>query len=318
MSQTPQYSNVLVFGATGGVGGFVALEAHKRGAKVWLAMRDTSKTISEIPADVEKAAGASIARVQADLTDAASVTKAVAESGAKAAFIYLIANALDKQRNAIKALREAGVENIVFLSSYGVQAEGDALRAIPQSEIIPFVHAQVEIAIEDLAFPSFVALRPASFASNFFKNYLDRSAKPPKAQIIHEDAYADNIVPEDIGAVGAVVLLSPPATGKTSIFLAGSPQRQAKDSWALIKQITGRTDIDTTPTSPDAFVATFTAKGMPEAMPRYLLKILDRARGGFSGPAYEAGVANVSKYLGREPTSFEQYLEKHKAEWQSA
>lgn len=41
-----RYINVIVFGATGDVGRSVALEAHKRGAKVHLAMRDTTKSIN--------------------------------------------------------------------------------------------------------------------------------------------------------------------------------------------------------------------------------------------------------------------------------
>ena len=40
-----KYDNVIIFGPTGAVGTAAAREAGKRGAKVWLAMRDTNKKI---------------------------------------------------------------------------------------------------------------------------------------------------------------------------------------------------------------------------------------------------------------------------------
>ncbi|KAF7302507.1 hypothetical protein HMN09_00885100 [Mycena chlorophos] len=317
MSQTPHYSNVIVFGPTGLIGGLVALEAEKRGAKVWLAMRDTSKPIEHLPVDVEK--NGNFARVQADLTDSASVANAIAQSGAKAAYLYLIFGATDFSRGALKALRDGGVENIVFLSSFGVKTEGAALRAIPPSDVIPYRYAQIEIGVEELGFPYFTALKPGSFASNYLKNYLDRSVNPPKAQIVFEDSYADSIAPEDIAGVGAAVLVSPPAPGKTIAYLCGPEPRTAKDAWALIKKVTGRDEIDTTPITPDAFLQRYVSKGSPEVVPRFLLQWLEdaRDRSMFSGPEYEAGVANVRKYLGREPMGFLEYIEKHKAEWQS-
>ena len=58
------------------------------------------------------------------------------------------------------------------------------------------------------------------------------------------------------------------------------------------------------------------SKGVPEMVPKFLLRVLEEARNGFGGiAAYEEGVANVRKYLDREPTRFVDYLEAHKAEW---
>ena len=56
-------ANVIVFGASGAVGSAAAIEARKRGAKVWLAMRDTSKTIQQLDEEEEKGG---YERVQAD------------------------------------------------------------------------------------------------------------------------------------------------------------------------------------------------------------------------------------------------------------
>ena len=72
---------------------------------------------------------------------------------------------------------------------------------------------------------------------------------------------------------------------------------------------------------PETMVAGFTAKGMPDALARYLIKVFEEFRGGMApGPKYdlEVGVANVRRYAGREPMGFAEYLERHKREWQEA
>ncbi|KAF7302533.1 NmrA domain-containing protein [Mycena chlorophos] len=310
MSQNIQYTNVIVFGPAGDVGGLVALEAHKHGAQVWLAMRDTTKSI---PADVEKSGN--FARVQADLVDPPSVTKALAESGAKAAFLYV-------SRAALQALHDSGVENIVLLSGAVVKGEGAALREIPSTAGNAFKHAQCEIAVEDLGFPYFTALRPSWFASNYLKFALNRWSKPMKAQIPVEDAYFDNVAPEDIGAVGGTALVGLPqagllSKGKTTLYLYGREWRTVKENWELIKKVTGRDDIDTTPMAPETFVQTLTTYGLPEAEARFLVAAQERARTRIPQAEHDVGIANVRKYLGREPMSFVEYLEAHKAEWKS-
>jgi short-subunit dehydrogenase len=66
-----KYDNVIVFGPTGAVGGQLALEASKRDAKVWLAMRSPEKFIEGISKDEEQQG--SFERIQADLSDPDSV-----------------------------------------------------------------------------------------------------------------------------------------------------------------------------------------------------------------------------------------------------
>ncbi|KAJ7050448.1 hypothetical protein C8F01DRAFT_689305 [Mycena amicta] len=312
-----KYDNVIVFGPTGTIGGLVALEAHKRGAKVWLAMRNTSKTIPEIPSDIEKSGN--FVRVQADLSDPLSVGNAIKASGAKAAYFYLVHGSPDSSRASLQAMRDAGVEYIVFLSSYSVQKEGKELRAITKAEWIAFEHAQVEIGVEDIGFPFFTTLRPAFFASNYFKNYLDRSVKPPKAVIVDENSTFDHITPEDIGVVGGAVLVERPSDVKETLYLCGPELHTIKDAWQLVKKVTGRDDIDTTPGSPAQFAQVMASKGIPAVITNHLLDVFEKARGasGFLGPQYQAGVANVAKYTGRAPMTFVDYLEAHKAEWQA-
>lgn len=312
-----KFDNVIVFGPTGGVGGVTALHAEKRGAKVWLAMRDTSKPIAEIPVDAEKAGN--FTRVEADLSDPASVTRAIEKSGAKAAYVYLIRGVPDHMRGSLQALRDAGVENLVCLSSYSIRPDVD-LSSIPREEFIPYVHAQVEIAAEQIGFAHFVAMRPAQFASNWLKNQLDRTVSPPKANYIQAASFGDNIAPEDIGEVSAVALIERPSVGKEVIYLCGPELKTAEESWELVKKITGRHDIDTTPTPKDQFIEALTAKGFPRPVVEYLAKVNEKASDPnylYPESHYGPAVANTKKYTGREAMKFPEYLEKHKAEWQA-
>lgn len=311
---TTRYDNVIVFGPTGAVGGSAALEASKREAKVWLAMRNTSKAIAEIPADVEKSG--KFERVQADLTDPDSVATAVKKSGAKAAYVYLIHGTQDHMRGSLQAMRDAGVEYVVFLSSVAV-APGRDLRSFPPEPIIGYIHAQVELALEEIGFPYVTALRPAAFASNHYNMGLDRSEKPPKVNIAYEDTLVDNIVPSDIGAVGGAVLAERPSDGKEVIFLCGPDHITMGEAWATIRRVSGRDDFDATPVSAEEYLARM-SRHTPLPLAKELLHAHDEWRDPeamLPRAEYQRAVANIKKFSGREPTKFEDYIEAHKAEW---
>lgn len=309
-----RYDNVIVFGPTGAVGGSAALEASKRGAKVWLAMRNTSKAIGEVPEDVEKSG--KFERVQADLTDPASVTAAIKKSAAKAAYIYLVFGASDHLRGSLQALRDAGVEYVVFLSSMSVEPDKD-LRSHPPEHFIAYSHAQVEIALEEVGFPYVTALRPGAFASNHFNIILDKAARPPKANISYGDSLVDNITPNDIGAVGGAVLVERPSNGKEVIYLLGPKIITLTDSWDIIKRVTGRDDIDSKPLGPEEWLAR-AGQHTPLPVAKELLRLHDEWRSPEAPSKYNypQAVANIRNFSGKEPTGFEDYIAAHKKEWQ--
>lgn len=112
-------NNVLIFGGAGAVGRAAALAASKRGARVWLAMRDPSKTIPYLSTADEKTAG--FQRIQADLLDPSSLKAAVTKSGVSIAFVYTIHSAKDSMKSAFEALKDAGITDVVLLSSYTVR-----------------------------------------------------------------------------------------------------------------------------------------------------------------------------------------------------
>lgn len=303
-----KYSTVIVFGATGAVGGNAALEAAKRGAKVYLAMRNTSKKIPSISEKDEKSLA--FERIQADLTDSASVTKAVQESGAKAAYVYQVFSD-DHLHSALKAMKEAGIEYVVFLSSFSVEP-GQDLRTIPESEVIPYEHAGVEIGLEDLKIPH-TALRPAQFASNGFTMGLDTSRKPWLANMLYPDMKGDTISPIDIGRVGGAVLVNPPsgveATGKEIIFLCGPKIRTSEEQWKVVKQVVSQ-EIEVKHCTEQEYAEYLKSMHIPPPLVDYIIKSFNeyRTRDIYPEPFYSDSVNNVKKYSGHEPMQFEEFV----------
>ncbi|KAJ9658946.1 hypothetical protein H2198_003375 [Neophaeococcomyces mojaviensis] len=308
-----KHSTVIVFGPTGEVGGSAALEAAKRGAKVYLAMRDPSKNIPGIPQSDEKSL--SFERIKADLTDPASVTSVIKQSGAKAAYIYRVQSA-DHLLSSLTAMKAAGIEYIVFLSSFSLEPESN-IRAVQPMEIIPYIHAQIEITLEDLGIPH-VALRPAQFASNGFKMNLDKSKSPWQVNMLYGDYTGDAISPIDIGRVGGAVLVDPPANvmakGKEVIFLCGPKLLTSDQQWEIVKKVSGK-DIKVKHCTEQEYKDYITGLGFPFPIVEYLVKSMPKMKPElYVEPFYSESVANIKRYSGHEPTQFEDYVKEYKSE----
>ncbi|KAK7535440.1 hypothetical protein IWX49DRAFT_569768 [Phyllosticta citricarpa] len=320
-----KYDNVIVFGPTGDVGGHAALTASQHGAKVWLAMRNPSKAIpqlSHLSADEE---AKSFTRVQADLTDAASILAAVQQSNAKAAYVYLVQTA-DALRSSLAAMKEGGIEYVVFLSSFSVPYGGGDVREVAPSHIIAFAHAAVEAALEDLAIPH-VALRPAYFASNAFKMGLDAAKFPDLEANVLNGAYeVDCIAPDDIGRAAGALLVAAPGDlhaekrdakdggkkGKSVFYLCG-PQLVTQDRvFEIIGEVSGR-EVKVNHLSKDGMVERFTSHGMPRPVALYMAEALDKgfAEDQYRRDMYEQAVRNVEMLTGREAMRFEDYVRLH-------
>ncbi|KAJ6490254.1 NmrA-like family protein [Mycena vitilis] len=310
--------SVLVFGATGAVGSACARHAHSLGATVTLAVRDTKKPIPGLSLEQEKAAG--YKRVEADLTKPETITEAVAQSGAKHAFVYLVFSpptVPDPNRAALKALKAAGVEFVVFLSSFSVALYEPSIDTVPAREYIPHAHAQVELALRDVFGSSYVALRPAGFASNTLR--WAGQFKSGVVRIPHPEANFDWIVPEDIGRAGGTILAGgPSSTGrKTDVLLCGPKVINQGDAAKIIGKAVGK-EITVEAVSDEEAVKDLAAH-LPEHLAKHLIGSLVN---GFAGATlsletfwvsdeYSGAVENVRKYAGK-PTTLEEWATQHK------
>lgn len=300
-----KYENVIVFGPTGAVGGAAAPEASKRGAKVWLAMRDTNKAISGITSEQER--DGNFVRVKADLTDPETVKQVVQSSGAKAAYVYIVL-APGGIKGALIAMKEAGIEYVVLLSSFTVKKDAD-IREVHPEALITYIHAQGEVALEDIGI-AHTALRPGSFASNAFKQGMDNSKTPCEIYTYLEGKRTmDNIVPNDIGRVGGAVLVDRPTTAFKEIILLYGPTLMSElETCNTVKDLFPK-EVKVVQQTPEEWAKRMTTNGVPPPAVKYLVKAqTEHDVELYSGSTPQEAAANIKKYSGYEPTSFADFV----------
>lgn len=331
---SPYFTNVLVFGATGEVGSAVALEAHSRGARVTIAMRDTSKPNEWITPEQERSAN--LQRICADLTDPSSISTALHQTGAQTVFIYAV-RSTDTMRSAIAALREAGtVKHVVFLSTAQVRAAGskrDDIRSISPNHFIPWQHAQVEIGLEEAGLPH-TAVRAGFFASNPLRIYLDRSSDPKQVQLLAPEVLHDPVDPADVGRVAGAVLVDPPMhipngltngstdsttppDGSTSekhvIYVTGPALLSQREQWAIINAelvAAGKPQVVVNDITVEEYLRNLAARGVPEIVAKSLAKSMSETRALYRAEDHDVESGNVEHWTGRKPSTFETFVRK--------
>lgn len=328
MSSQHHYDKVIIFGPTGAVAGAAALEASKRNATVWLAMREPTKPVPAIPLALEQqqqqqqSRGTSkFHRVQADLTDPASVHAAITTSGAKTAFAYLMFG-MPSMEPTFRAMKDAGVEHVVFLSAFSIHPEEDR-EQIPPERVIPRLHAQAELALERVGL-AYTTLRAGQFASNVLApRSIDRGPTPWEANVVvgKKGPPGDNISPGDVGKVAGAVLVRPPPVerGMLAVYLLGPSLLGERDMVEMVGRIAGR-DIIVNEYTPGEMAARLKGLGMPPPVMEYMRSVWEGeewwcAGGGdgepFAGLKYAEVLGNIKKYSGYEPETLEEYVAAH-------
>ncbi|CAG5181346.1 uncharacterized protein ALTATR162_LOCUS9716 [Alternaria atra] len=297
-------SPVLVFGPTGGVGSAAAIEAHKRGSKVYLAMRNTKKELKGIQED-----GNSYVRIQADLAKPETIKQAVKTSGAKTAFVYVIYETKDAMRSSFEALKEAGIMYIVLLSSFKVQ---DPLTSeANKKDNIAAFHAAAEGALRETGVP-YVAVRPAWFNSNIFWNVED--IKKGGVEVLYPNVVYDYLAPSDIGTVCGTLLTEPRLQKEAgqSIYLCGPKLMTQHEGYAVLSKVLGK-EIKIKEIGEERFSQKYGY--MPKPVLDTLVRGMRESNSGHDSYAeiYDKGVENLRKYTEREPTKFEDWVKENQA-----
>ncbi|KAF2105142.1 NAD(P)-binding protein [Rhizodiscina lignyota] len=318
--------NLIIFGPTGHVGSAVTRSIHNYGNnKVFLAMRDPQKPIPGLSREQEKERD--FERIQADLRNPESIHSVVGTSGAKRAFIYLIHGSTDNMRSSIEALKSAGIEYVVFLSS--VSVKGD-LRSIQHDNHIPWVHAQVEIALDDVfGHGNFVAIRPAYFANNalWWKKMI---AERGEVKLVYPQAKFDNITPTDMGRVAAAFLAGGVEVDESvdepnSVNLCGPEMISQRDMWGIIGRVLGKNLKITEMDEKEALEVIEKEMGMPALVVPQLIAIYKRRAeeesegrsGDWFQDAYMRSKENVPKYAGTKPTTLEEWVKENTWEFEA-
>lgn len=305
-------TSVIVFGPTGQIGSVVARAAGEHGAKVWLAMRDTSKSIPGLTKESEKAGNFS--RIQADLQKPETVTEAVKTSGAKRAFIYLIHASTDHLRGAIEAMKSAGIEFVVFLSSFTIYLNQN-LRNIDPSDLLAYLHGQVEANLEDVFGPeNYVAVRSGCFITNLLSEKSGIAAG--KVHLYGGVFEQDNIAPSDVGKTIGAILVSGPRNGKRKVYIYGPEIRSINESIDAIGKVLGK-DLEMSAMGAKEGYDNYISLGMPPAYAEFMVNTLategpDKGNGE-RYPFHQEGVNNVKLYTGQPPITLEAWVKDNRA-----
>ena len=302
---------VIVFGPTGAVGSAAARTAEELGAKVVLALRDTAKPIPNL--DTEKEKQGKFERVCADLTKPDTVRDAVTTTGAKHAFIYSAHGMPDFMKSTIEALKSAGIELVVFLSSFTVRGD---LKAIPPSDVIPFLHAQVEMQLGAVfGAEGFVAVRPGSFASNVLQ--YKAGIQKGEVTVFAPEAMIDCIVPGDIGRVCGTVLANGPPDEQRAIYLYGPELLSQAEAVGVLGKGLGKELKLATADEQAAYKMFVEERGLPVHLAKYMINQSGKLATGndlevFGYSVKEEELSNVQKYSGKKATTFAKWVEQNK------
>jgi uncharacterized protein YbjT (DUF2867 family) len=313
ISQTMAFSNqpVLVFGPTGAVGCSAAVEARRRGAHVYLAMRDTSKSIRGLGDESE-----GYTRIQADLADPDSLTNAVKQSGAESAFVYTLHGSPDYMVASFKALASAGIIYVVLLSS--VSVKGLAREEENMQDYIRKVHAMTELSVEDAGIVC-ASIRPAYFSSNVFQYLM--GIRKGEVDVLYPDVQMDYIVPSDIGTACGTILcdkrcqIPDEGTKGKTVYLCGPKLVSQRDAFGIISEAINR-EIKVNSIAEDEWY-----EKMSKVMPKPVLESIangirkiHESGDKFSWALWDEGSTNLRKYIGGEPQQFKLWVEEHKAD----
>jgi uncharacterized protein YbjT (DUF2867 family) len=294
---------VLIFGPSGAVACAAAHEAHRRGASVHLAMRDTTKPLPDLPS--------SLPRVQADLSDPASLSHAVQKSSATVAFVYTVFASEDHMASSFSALKSAGVKFVVLLSSFKVTGEPEEEQNM--ASFIDRVHAQTESALKKSGL-KYTAIRAAYFNSNVLWNV--KEMKTGEVGLLYPDIEFDFLAPIDIGVVCGAILAQEKYHETKVLYLCGPELMSQERAHGIIGGILGR-EIKVKALSEEEFLEKHPR--VPKPALETLVKGMRESHEGenaYPEDMYSQAVANIRKYKEGEPMKFQEWVEANKEKFE--
>jgi uncharacterized protein YbjT (DUF2867 family) len=300
MSSPP---TVLIFGPSGSVACVAAHEAHRRGASVHLAMRDTTKSLANLPS--------SLPRIQADLSDPASLTHAVQKSSATVAFVYTVFASEDHMASSFSKMKSAGIKFVVLLSSFKVTGEPEKEQNM--ASFIDRVHAQTESALKKSGL-KYAVIRPAYFNSNVLWNVEEM--RTGKVGLLYPDVKFDFLAPDDIGIVCGAILAQEKYHETKVLYLCGPELMSQEHAHGIIGEVLGR-EIKVKTLSEEEFLEKH--PHMPKPALDTLVKGMRESHEGanaYPESLYEPAVENIRKYKEGEPMKFAEWVEANKRKFE--
>jgi uncharacterized protein YbjT (DUF2867 family) len=286
MPEPASRTTYLVTGATGNIGSRVVERLLRRGERPRVLARDAAKAARRYGDRVDVRVG--------DFDDSASLSAAV-DSVDVVFLVTAGADLAEKDKRAADVAKSAGVRLLVKLSTDDV-AHGVGTGVW---------HREGEAAIRDSGV-GFVFVQPSGFMDNFL-NWADAI----KADGVIRCAAGEGVIPfihcDDIADVAIAAMTEPHYAGQ-SLPVTGPEALSFAEMTAKVGAAIGR-ELRFEPRSEDDERRAQAAWGSPQAMIEARLSIFRAMRDG----RLTAVSDNVTKILGREPISFDQWAQQNAA-----
>lgn len=276
---------LLITGATGRIGRELVPQLTCRQGPVRVLVRETSRA-ADLPAGTET--------VVADLTDPSTLPAAL--DGVDRLFLLFPGIDHAAVDALLAAARTAGVERLVYLSSYAVGIE-------PMPAMGKW-HFERERMIAGHGIPATV-LRPCGFMSNT----LDWLATLRSDGVVLDPVgpgRAALVDPADIAAVAVEALTDDRHTGRT-YTLTGDEPLTVREQVRVLETVIGRHLPVRDVATPEEAVRFRYPDGAPPALAAALVEGLRRMRADTKGLV----TADVEQVTGRAPHSFASWCRRH-------
>jgi len=282
-------SPILVIGALGNVGAEVVRE---------LLIKNVSVRASDMDAEKVKARfGDAVQAVRFDFADVS--TYANTFNGVEKMFLLRPPQISDVKRimfPAIDAAKQAGVEQVVFLSLIGIE----------NAKFVP--HYKVEQYLTACGFNT-TFLRCSFFMQNLNTVHRQEIRERNEIFVPVGNARTSFIDARDIGAVTATVLTEAGHENK-NYDLTGS---EALDYWQasnIMSNVLGK-EITYRSPNPLQFCIETMRRGTPFAFAVVMMGLYTSTRFGMAEPVTD----EVENLIGRKPITFQQYVMDYKESW---
>jgi uncharacterized protein YbjT (DUF2867 family) len=214
-------------------------------------------------------------------------------------------------------MKRAGIKHVVLLSSFCVTENGGAKKSSEAEEILAVVHGKAELALAESGI-AYTVIRPAYFSSNIQLLEDWEEVKKGQLEIAYPEAPFDYLAPEDVGTLAGVRIVEPPpSSGEIVITQCGPELLSQREAWKIVSKGLGK-EIAIKEISSEEQEKKLKARGFPDPMIKSSVeRLADLARdptGLYDPEEYKKGSGNFRKYTGREPTTFAEWVEKHREE----
>lgn len=277
---------IVVFGATGNIGGALVKELSAKGVQFKCAVRDVEAAKGKL--------GDTVDLVEADLSNQASLDAALA--GAEKVFLVCGHSPVlaDLEGNAIEAAKAAGVKHFVKCS-------GSTAGITPDAEsVVGRAHYASEQALKASGM-DYTILQPNLFFQTLLGQAPMIAGESKMAMPLAPDAPLSMIDTRDVGAVAAAVLTSDGHAGQT-YYLSGAASNLNAFGAELTKQLGRDIAIMTPPL--EAAKGMMEQRGMPEWLVTHQLAMMKLGATGGFGDVSE----NVAKLSGNPPRTLAAFV----------